>query len=238
MPKIAQKPGISGSQKWLQKAVNWNPRTLDKALRFNLKLDDRDTIEWLSPLERDGYAEYRDEAFLDTLSVRLQKRSLESFWPNGGPVWDGLARTGRGDVILVEAKSHISEMASSCQARNPESRKLIERSLRETADFYGASSPGNWTDGYYQYANRLAHLHLLRNLNGIEAWLCFVCFVNDREMNGPTAQSEWERAIEDIHNHLGIKSETLRPYVIDLFVDVKEARKDSSIQSEKQTRDC
>ncbi len=220
MPKIIQKEAIRGSQKWLQKIVNWNPRALDKALRFNLKLNDRDTIEWMSPLERDGYAEYRDEAFLDMLSVRLRNRSLESFWPNGGPVWDGLAGTSRGDVILVEAKSHVSEMVSTCQAKNPRSRELIESSLRETAESYAATSPDNWLDGYYQYANRLAHLHLLRNLNDINTWLCFVYFINDREMNGPESQTEWESAIENIHKHLGIDAKQLRPHVIDLFIDV------------------
>ena len=219
MSRIDQEKAMKGSQKQLQLLVNRHPDVLDDLLLPRLQLSNRDTITWLSPIKEDGYAEYRDEDFLELLSIRLENRSLGLFWPHGGPVWDGLAKTSRGDVILVEAKSHVPELVSSCQA-SPQSLKLIEDSQAETAKFYHATRPGNWTHGYYQYANRLAHFHLLRHLNGIQAWLCFVYFVNDHEMSGPQSSTEWQSEIGAVHKHLGIAEESLRPYVVDVFPDV------------------
>lgn len=219
MSKLAQPPALKGSQKWLQQTVIVEQQTLSNLLRPGLKLDSGNQIEWLSPLADDSYAEYQDESFLERLSVRPEKRTLQSFWPHGGPVWDGLARTSRGDIILVEAKSHISEMVSTCQATEPSLTK-IKNSLAETADFYGADSGADWLHQYYQYANRLAHLYLLRELNGLPAWLVFVCFVNDREMSGPGSKAEWQAAMADIHQHLGVKRERLYPHVVDVFPDV------------------
>ena len=58
----------------------------------HLNLNNLDQIEWLSPLEKDGYVEYSDSAFIDQLGVELEHKPLADFWPNGGPVWDGLAK--------------------------------------------------------------------------------------------------------------------------------------------------
>ncbi len=219
MTRIIQDQAIKGSQKWMQVVVNEYPHLLNVNLQAKMQLNDHDDIKWLSPLSGDRHAEYRDNDLLKVLDIKLPNRSLDDFWPRGGPVWDGLAKSGSGDIILVEAKSHISEMRSSCQACD-QSLEQIQNSLKEAARFYGASSPSNWTKGYYQYANRLAYLYFLRNLNEIPAWLVFVYFVNDIDMNGPKSEDEWKLAIADIHNHLGVKSEDLRPYVIDVFVDV------------------
>ncbi len=219
MPRIGQKRAVQGSQYWLQEYCHLRTDMLDDDLRRQLELSDKDSITWLSPLEDDGYAEYRDKAFLERLSVHLDIRDLKSFWPRGGPVWDGLAQTSRGDIILVEAKSHIPELVSSCQAEGP-ALELIKNSLAETAAFYGADSAAGWLEGYYQYANRLAHLYLLRHVNKVPAWLVFVCFVNDFDMAGPTSADGWKSGIEDVHAHLGIKRVRLAPHVVDLFPDV------------------
>jgi len=220
MPRIAQKKAIRGSQKWLQELVYQHLDFLDDTIQLRLQLSANDTITWLSPLEEDYYAEYQDKVFLERVSICLENRGLASFWPRGGPVWDGLGKSSHGDIILVEAKSHISELASSCKA-GPQSLKLIEKSLVETATFYGAASTAGWLQGYYQYANRLAHFYLLRHLNGIQAWLVFLYFVNDIEMAGPKSVQEWQEAIDAVHAHLSITEEQLRPYVIDVFFDVE-----------------
>jgi hypothetical protein len=218
MSRIPQEMAMKGSQKWLQILVNRDRDLLDDLLRTRLQLSAHDTITWLSPLVEDSYAEYQDEDFLELLSVRLKNRGLSSFWPCGGPVWDGLARTSRGDIILVEAKSHATELASSCKA-NPQSLKLIQDSLAKTAAFYGSTSWTNWLQGYYQYANRLAHLYLLRHLNGLQAWLIFLYFINAWEMAGPKSVRDWLSAVETVHAHLGIQPGRLEPNVVDLFID-------------------
>ncbi len=221
MPKIPQQKAPKGSQKWLQFLVNRDRKIIDESIRKHLKLNTEDTIDWLSPLEDDCLAEYQDDEFLDRLFTQLDKRPLNSFWPQGGPAWDGLAKTSRGDILLVEAKAHVSELRSSCRASSPP-LELIRDSLAETAEFYGSSLASNWTENYYQYANRLAHLYLLRQLNDIPAWLVFVYFVNDLEMDGPKSVDEWHKAIETIHEHLGVTTARLKPYVIEVFTDVAE----------------
>ena len=229
MVKILQPKAIRGSQRWLQELVNQRPDLLADALRLRLGLNGNDTITWLSPLKADNYAEYQDEDFLNLLSIHLENRPLHSFWPLGGPVWDGLGKTSRGDVILVEAKAHIPELASSCKA-SPQSLKLIQDGLAEAAAFYGAASTAGWLQGHYQYANRLAHLYFLRQVNGIPAWLIFLYFINANDMAGPTSAEAWRSTIEGIHAHLAIKRDKLGPYVIDIFLDVESIQNDEGVR--------
>src|SRR5438045_3142137 len=102
-----------GSQRWLQLAVNDSPELLVKELAPSLPLG-HGAIEWLSPLRTDSpaFCEYRDDACLQKLRVRLDKRALATFWPSRGPMWDALGRTESGELLLVEAKAHIAEMVS------------------------------------------------------------------------------------------------------------------------------
>ena len=90
-----------GSQRWLQTYVNDAPGVLNERIGLG-------DIEWVSPLANDDYAEYRDQAFLDRVRAELPRRNLATFWPNGGPQWDGLGRAASGGVILVEAKAHVN----------------------------------------------------------------------------------------------------------------------------------
>ena len=48
----------------------------------------------------------------------------------------------------------------------------------------------------YQYANRLAHLYSLRQMNDIDAYLVFVYFLNDPDLDGPHTERERRAAIE------------------------------------------
>ena len=178
-------------------------------------------IKWVSPLMADDYAEYSDEAMLRRLGVKLQKRALREFWPKGGPVWDGLATTDRGDLILVEAKSHLSELESNPTAASGLSLARIRRSMEETKHFFGLDPDIDWCGRYYQYANRLAHLYFLRELNGLPAHLCFLYFIGDKTMSGPETESEWCDAINTVHRTLGIEGTVLSDSVIDVFIDAR-----------------
>ena len=88
-------------------------------------------MTWLSPLLTDEWAEYRDEAFLERIGHPELAAALNGFWPTRGPQWDGLAKTG-DIVLLVEAKAHVGELASSGAAESPASRDLIAKSLDTT----------------------------------------------------------------------------------------------------------
>src|ERR1700722_4779013 len=108
MPKRVRPQTTTRSEHWMRAAVG-KPSTLNRRIREAFAWSSDDRIEWLSPVMSDQYAEYFDEAFLERLKVTDLRVPLHTFWPRSGPRGDGLARTGSGKVILVEAKAHIDE---------------------------------------------------------------------------------------------------------------------------------
>ena len=222
MSRVVQAAASRGSQKWLQILVNQHPERINRYLAETLKLGDSDRVEWLSPLEKDGYAEYRDQAFLDRLGVPAGSVPLKSFWPSRGPQWDGLARTDRGHLILVEAKAHIPEMCSSPTGAKGKSLAMICASLDETKRFLRSRAKIDWSTCFYQYTNRLAHLYFLRERARLPAYLLFVYFLQDYDVGGPATQSEWESAIELVETFLDVRHHRLSDYVLHAFIDVGE----------------
>ena len=222
MARRPQGQAQRGSQKWLQILVNECPGLVDRYLCDFIGLSDEESVHWLSPLDKDDYAEYRDRQFIDKLGVSLEKVPLNSFWPRFGPVWDGLAKTDRGDLILVEAKAHIPELVSDPTGAEGKSLARIQESLNKAKLCYGSRSGGDWATCFYQYANRLAHLYLLRELNDLRAYLLLLCFTNDKEMDGPTSRLEWEGAIRLMESFLGIRRHKVSDSVLHVFIDVQE----------------
>ena len=217
-------PGkAKGSLKWLRDAVNQRTDLLNKKLVSVFGFDPADSIEWVSPLEEDEYAEYRDSDFLSRLGIELTRRPLDSFWPTRGPQWDGLARTSNGSVLLLEAKANIPEVISSGTAAKGDSLRVIEKSINETKTFLRVDERITWTGKLYQYTNRLAHLYLLRELNGINAYLVFLYFTGARDVNGPKTEAEWKAALSVVKGVLGIGSRhPLARYVKEVFLEVPD----------------
>jgi hypothetical protein len=213
-----------GSQRWLQIAVNRAPETLNAPLREAMALGADDAIDWRSPREDDGFLEYRDGTFLDRIDCSpLPKRTLDQFWPARGPMWDGLARTSRGDLLLVEAKAHIPEIISGGSRAVGKGRVQIDAALRETqAALAPKASAVDWSRTFYQYANRLAHLYLLREVNGLPAHLVYVYFLNANDVNGPSERGEWIGAIKVVEGYLGLGRHRLSRYIHKVFVDVAD----------------
>ena len=79
--RIVQPKGTKGSLKWIQRVVNECPEKLNGPIRNHLAYKNDQTIEWLSPLADDDYSEYRDQAFLDLLGIRLEKKKLKESSP-------------------------------------------------------------------------------------------------------------------------------------------------------------
>lgn len=221
MARYEAKMGRKGSQKWLQRLVNEKPCLLDNQLVMAGVVAPTEAVNWLSPLANDGYVEYRDERVLARLGVELTKRPLTTFWPRGGPQWDGLGKTENGRLLLVEAKSHIRELKSQSKA-SPKSAAKIQQSLQEVQRALGVSTSADWSQVYYQYANRLAHLWLLREANDLPAHLLFVYFLGDEEMNSPKTKEEWEPAIAAMEAYLGLQEHLLRQAAHHIFVDVAQ----------------
>ena len=215
-----------GSQYWLQTAVNRCPEVINKAVIDALKLSPKEGIRWLSPLEEDTtpFKEYRDEEFLQRLKIELPHMALKEFWPRLGPQWDGLARTASGRCLLIEAKANIPEFNSTPSAASEQSRKKIKSALDDTKKFLRAGNRANWTTCFYQYANRLAHLYLLKELNKVPAALVFVYFVGDTTIPSrkPVSREGWEVAIDLALNHLAVRPNApwMKRNVFDVFIDV------------------
>ncbi len=178
------------------------------------------TIEWVSPLAQNDYIEYRDAEFLRTVKLGKYTDKIANFWPTGGPCWDARhlfqpreTRPPPG-VILVEAKSHISEIyGSGCQA-STRSRELILRSFTAAKRWCGANPESDWTGPLYQSANRLAHLYFVRELLGSSAWLVNLYFLNDPI--GPADQDDWKAELINVKASLGLTSSV--PFAIDVFL--------------------
>jgi hypothetical protein len=217
--RVPQPLGSRGSLKWIQRLVEGNPALLTDALRLSFGADADWTIDWVSPRRADEWAEYRDAKFLEKLGLRDHTEALAAFWPAGGPQWDALGVSSARDVILVEAKAHFDELTSHCGAGD-DSRALIDTALASTKKALGAGANASWMSPYYQYGNRLAHLHFLRS-RGVSARLVFVYFYGDVDMNGPTSSAEWQSRLSAVKTQLQIGPSLEQAGVTDVFIAVQ-----------------
>lgn len=213
MSRYPQKSeGARGSLKWMLRAVNSNSP--------HLQPSGLPPLTWVSPLQSDDYAEYRDALALKRLGLQTLVDKLPAFWPNRGPQWDGLA-TFDGGVVLVEAKAHIAEFRSPASQAGPKSRAVIQSSFAALQKALGLPPKGGWDQTFYQYTNRLAHLWWLRE-NGIDAHLLFVDFLGDHDMGGPDSPAAWKTAFEEADTALGLpKKHALSAYVHHIYPDVR-----------------
>ncbi len=210
-----------GSQRWLQVAVECRPDLLNGPIRAAMGMSDAVDIEWLSPVRSERFVEYRDGATFAKCGVELTKRQLADFWPQRGPMWDGLARTSQGDILLVEAKAHIPEIVSPRSRATEPARGRIAESMRQVQLAVAPKSVDwvDWTSTFYQYANRVAHLYFLREENGVRAHLINVYFINATDVNGPTDRAEWQGAIKVVECYLGLGRTRLSKFMHKVFVD-------------------
>jgi hypothetical protein len=214
-----------GSQKWLQEIINICPELLNTRIAEQLPSLSDNKICWLSPLEEDEFAEYRDASFLQRVGLSDLTEELTHFWPKSGPQWDGLGKTLDGEaLILVEAKANVPELISTCGAKAETSLDMISKSLAETQRWLKCqNSLIDWKSGFYQYANRLAHLYFLRRKSSKQAFLVFLYFVDD-STHIPTPRQAWDAALELQKKLMGLPAENLTGKAIDLFIKTQEIR--------------
>jgi len=195
-------------------------------------------IDWRSPVEEDSYAEYFDQAFLDRLSIQPSRIPLTAFWPTGGPRWDALATTDSGRVLLVEAKAHIDESVDYRSEASAESYRRIEESLAAAKSAFRAADRSNWESPFYQYANRLAHLYFLRELNGFDAYLLFLYFADAPDVPEPCSTDECRGAIRLTKRCLGLGSHPYVSQVKDLIVSVPDLLSNTALNADARQADC
>jgi hypothetical protein len=220
--RYVQRADGKGSLRDIQVLINKYPALLTG--RIQEFVGQSLEIEWLSPEQADGFAEYRDEEFLKNLGCHSLQVPLERFWPARGPQWDGLGRSEKS-VFLIEAKANIPELLSPpMKAKDDRSVRLIRKSLAETKLFVRSKSTADWSKTFYQYTNRLAHLYYLTHLNGKSAYLICLYFTGDASVNGhPTTRDEWRGAVRLMKEYLGIGNRNrLSPFIIDIYIDLSE----------------
>lgn len=179
-------------------------------------------LRWLVP-QRPLCREVRDGLW-KLAKLPGDSPQAAGWWPPRGPVWDGVALVpGSRGVLLVEAKSHLSELKSSGTTAQGDRLELIETSLRTLKRRLGVPLDTPWTKRYYQLANRLAYLWFMRE-RGIDAWMLSVYFTGDHfEPAGnrvfPKDAAGWKSAINDAYAALSLpSSHPLSEYTFTAFV--------------------
>lgn len=221
MARKAKGVATSRSRRWLQVLVNRRPDLIDPLVHRAVAAPPGATVDWLSPLAFDDYAEYSDSDFIGRLKCADLQVPLERFWPRGGPEWDALARTTDGRLMIIEAKAHIPEIVSSPTCATEPALSLIRHSLEETKAFIRCDASCDWATTFYQYTNRLAHLYFLRELNGLPAFLISIYFTHAPDVDHAPSEAEWRGALRLLHSYLGVGRNRLSPYVSDVFIDTR-----------------
>ena len=214
-----------GSQFHFQNLINDYPEYLNCLILSNspsLRTYAVAHPKWISPLVSDDYTEYQDKQFLEAIGFPKLSNKLADFWPKRGPVWDALAtvegKSGSKEVILLEAKSHIMELASTGCGASGKSLEQIKRSLTTVKHSLKAKRKAEWLGEYYQYANRLAHLYFLTIVGQVPTWMVFLYFVGDVKQKGPTAVVEWTVSLDKMQEALGLpKDNLLEDAIITVF---------------------
>lgn len=134
-------------------------------------------------------------------------------WPQSGNSmnWDLVGYTVKNNIktwILIEAKAHIGELKQSCGATE-ESLKKIEKALAKASNNIGTfiSMKNPWTKKYYQLANRIYVLDLLKR-NEINAKLINIYFTGDKIFKSrisPKDKESWKAEIDKMKEYLNIE---------------------------------
>ncbi|MCW5718338.1 MAG: hypothetical protein KIS68_10960 [Bauldia sp.] len=99
---------------------------------------------------------------------------------------------------------------------------MIAAALRETRAALGVEDGADWMARYYQFTNRLAHLHFLHR-EGVPATLVFMNFLGDTDMGGPADAAAWEGAYRIAETALGLpRLHALSPFIRHVSIDVRQ----------------
>jgi hypothetical protein len=224
MARIEKTKSVKGSLRDIQRLVNKNVGIINREIITAFPEIRTEKIEWQSPLDHDGFAEYRDNDFIDKVGLNRHEINLHKFWPLRGPQWDALATTTEKKIILVEAKANIPEIVSSATGASPKSKKIIIKSLKETKDYLGIKNDIDWSGRFYQYTNRLAHLYFLREKCNKPAFLVNIYFIGDDTVLGPKTKQEWDGALKVLHTYLGLSRHKLSKYMADIFIEINDLK--------------
>ncbi|WP_159085973.1 hypothetical protein [Flavobacterium faecale] len=138
-------------------------------------------------------------------------------WPQKGNSmnWDLIGYTIQNGIktwILIEAKAHLGELSQSSGA-SENSLLKIEKTLLKTAENNRIAiiEDNPWTEKYYQLANRIYVLDLLKR-SGIKSKLVNIYFIGDmisKNRKSPQNIKEWSDEIKKMKKYLNIENSEL-----------------------------
>src|SRR6266404_5089452 len=224
MPRRERPAMTERSEHWLRFAVAEQTDLFNDRIKVLFGWPPSETIEWLSPIRSDDFAEYYDREFLSRAGISALDVPLHDFWPASGPRWDGLAKTASNKIILVEAKAYIGESVSFLRAKDTNSIDKIRAAFVKAKKAFRATAEVGWERPFYQHANRLAHLYFLRGLNRLDANLLFLYFADapDVPKSDFCTAAQWEGAIKLTDKALGLGAHAYEQNVKSLIWSVPE----------------
>lgn len=218
-----------GSQWHLLRYLGYHRMALEHYLKE--KMRDVREIEWLDhrfhPKAELRDVELKGVEFL--LNDEPQKAEWAGFWPRKGnpPNWDAVALVTlkNRDItwMFVEAKSHVDELGSRCNAVERGGLSEIKKVFAKTQMAFGVTDQRDWTQGYYQHANRLALIYFFSLLDSPPARLLNIYFTGDNvpKRKCPKSETEWKPVISRRDQQMGLLHESeLNNRVYSLFLPV------------------
>jgi hypothetical protein len=203
----------------LREYVHRFPRRLNDAILRELPAGEprpRPEIRWIFPPEPGNGRENPDRGLPAQLGL---PPDLSADWSRLGPCWDALglltpARDAEAEILLLDARSRIDELEGYGCAVDVAALPAVLALLDQTRAWLGADDTPAWLGPLYRQANRLAHMHLLRNRLGRRAWLVQLYFLN--AWLGPASRAEWRPVIAGIHARLGLPRRP--PHSLEIFL--------------------
>ncbi len=204
-----------GSEFHLLRWIGRHRNEFDKRIKQLLAIDN---VTWLDfDFTEDKAEPDRELVGLSFLENEKNSQALFSQWKEEWPQkgnsmnWDLVGYTVQNDIktwILIEAKAHIGELKQSCGASG-EGLKKIEKALTKAAYNIGTiiADKNPWTKKYYQLANRIYVLDLLKR-NEINAKLINIYFTGDKNFKSrisPKDEKLWKVEIDKMKEYLNIE---------------------------------
>jgi len=101
---------------------------------------------------------------------------------------------------------------------------MIESAFSKVREDLKINTLYSWSAPFYQYANRITHLHFLHNMCGIQTVLAFVHFLGDEEMDGPRSKTEWQQVNAKVREYLGLTKTSILDRVVDAFIEITDLK--------------
>lgn len=138
--------------------------------------------------------------------------------------YDLIGHSRGGKLFLIAAKSHVEELFTGTAIASPDEMLTITKQLEAAKQFYGTRADANWLSPFYEYTSRLAHLHSLRVLAGVDARLLLVYFLNDTVPGKtcPRLIDGWKKVLMVLHEAIGMTGRIPAGWVHEVYLDTRE----------------